>query len=112
MKPDDYRGRPEGMDGRPFKEWSAQGYTTIQPLPFLHGRPWGDVALGYVHALRPTRLRVVQDVAQLDAQTWRVTVWLMPDGVTIKRIVQEVAVGLPDGISSGHDLELAAKAAA
>jgi hypothetical protein len=108
LTPNDYRGKPlNGRQGQPFVEWDCQGYTVIKPLPFLHGRKWDDIALAYVHALRPSHLRVVQGGAQCDAQTWRVTVWLKDDGETIASIDQEVAVGLPSGIEHGHALECA-----
>lgn len=105
---DHYRGKHNGRDGYPLVGFNARGYTTIQPLPFLHGKPWDDIALGYIHALRPSRVRVSTGSVQLDAQSWRVTVWLQADGETISRITQEVEVGLPDGIEDGHALEIAA----
>ena len=105
---DHYRGKHNGRDGFPLVAFDALGYTTIEPLTFLHGRPWDDIALGYIHALRPSRIRVATDSVQLDAQAWRVTVWLKADGKTIKKISQEVTVGLPEGIENGHELEIAA----
>lgn len=78
-------------------------------LPELTGKPWDDLALAYVHSLRPTQLRVVQESAQLDAETWRVTVWLEEDGVTINKISQEVEVGSPDGCTTGFSVMEALK---
>jgi hypothetical protein len=108
LTPDNYRGKPlNSCQGQPFAPWDSRGYTVIEVLPKLKGKPWDEVALGYVHALRPSQLRVVQDGIQLDAQTWRVTVWLNKDGLTISRIEQEVEVGLPEGIDHGHALDCA-----
>lgn len=100
----DYQGNPNGRQGRPFEPYNVRGYTVLEVLPMLKGRPWDDFALGVVHSLRPSHLRVVQGGIQLDAQTWRVTVWLNKDGQTIKRIDQEVEVGLPDGYENGGDI--------
>ncbi|MES2367179.1 MAG: hypothetical protein V4563_14980 [Pseudomonadota bacterium] len=100
----DYMGNPNGRQGRAFQPLNRRGYTVIDVLQFLNGKPWDAVALAYVHALRPSHLRVVTTGIQLDAQTWRVTVWLNPDGKTIKHIEQEVEVGLPEGIEHGENL--------
>lgn len=113
LTPDDYRGKPlNSRQGRPFVPYDANGYTSINVLPFLNGRPWDEIALAYVHALRPSQLRVVQEGIQLDAEAWRVTVWLNPDARTIKSIEQEVQVGLPDGIDHGHALDIALNSSA
>jgi len=102
---DDYRGQPiDSRQGQSFKPFDARGYTVIECLQCLKGKPWNDYALGLVHGLRPSTLRVIQDSIQLSAIDWRVTVWLKPDGKTIKRIEQEVEVGLPDGCHHGHHL--------
>lgn len=109
MKPDDYRN--DGFGGKwgvRYVEPEAQSYTVIDVLPFLRGRPWDEIALAYVHALRPSTIRVNNtDCWKLDARNWRVSVLLAADDRTIRRITQEVAVGLPDGISCGHDLQCA-----
>lgn len=106
MKAKDYTGRTGSRQGAPFKPFDRLGYTTIQPLMFLHGRPWDEIALGYCHALRPTHIRVVRGGVQLDAQHWRVTVYVRPgnknpEANIIERIEQEVEVGLPEGIEGG-----------
>jgi len=105
LKSKDYLGQPVDVrQGRLFEEWSVQGHCSIEPLPFLHGRKWDDTALAFVHGVRPSHLRVVCGSAQCDAQPWRVTVWLEDDGETIFKISQEISVGLPEGIRSGHEL--------
>lgn len=108
MKPDDYRNdRFGGGWGVAYVEPDSFGYTVIEVLPKLTGLPWNEIALAYVHALRPRRIRVIAPggCCKLDAQNWRVTVYLEADNRTIKKITQEVAVGLPDGIDHGHALD-------
>lgn len=102
---DDYRGTPENRrQGRKFQPLDRRSYLVVECLSELKGKPWDDNALGLVQGLRPSQLRVVNDRIQLDAQSWRVTVWLRLDGKTIKRIEQEVQVGLPEGVDHGHHL--------
>lgn len=108
LNPNDYIGKPvNARQGQPFVPFDDRGYTVIEVLPQLNGKPWDEVALGYVHALRPSQLRVVQDSAQLDSENWRVTVWLESDGLTIHCIEQEVEVGLPQGCPHGAGLDAA-----
>lgn len=109
MTPDEYRQDGyEGKWGRKYVLPDAEGYTTINVLQFLYGRPWDEIALAYVHALRPSKIRVNNaDCWKLDATNWRVSILLEADDRTIKRIWQEVAVGLPDGLNHGHDLDCA-----
>lgn len=102
---DKYRGKADFRQGSDYVPFTRRSSTTIQPLQFLHGKPWDDVALGYVHGLRPSRVRVVDGGIQLDAQEWRVTVWLKEDSKTIESIDQEVQVGLPEGVRHGADLD-------
>lgn len=107
MKPSDYLGKPvNAVQGRTFIPWDSIGFTVLRVLPNLTGRPWDDIALAYVHSLRPSSLRVIRSTegTQLDARDWRVTVYLSADS-TIKSIDQEVRVGLPDGVSHGAALE-------
>lgn len=80
------------------------GYTSIKVLEFLNGRMWDNCALAYVHALRPSYIRVVPGAETLDAKEWRVTVRINTDG-TIRNIEQEVEVWLPDGIQDGDELD-------
>jgi len=103
---DDYRGQPVNIcQGQRFQPFNCYGFTVVESLPFLKGRPWDDIALGYVHALRPTSVRVIayREGAQLDSRTWRVTVHLDEKG-NIRSIEQEVQVGLPDGHRSCREL--------
>jgi len=112
LTPDDYRGTPiNSRQGRPFEKWNSTGFITIQPLPQLHGKPWNELALGLVHALRPTQLRVIgaNEGCQLDGQQWRVTVHLKEDDITIDTIDQEVTIGLPKGVAHGEAFRAAMK---
>jgi hypothetical protein len=79
------------------------GFTSIKMLEFLNGRPWDDIALAYVHALRPDSIRVVRGEEKMNAHTWRVTVYVDADD-KITGIRQEVEVWLPDGVENGFDL--------
>jgi hypothetical protein len=94
----DYSGI--GDDFEPFEEIS---YASISILPFLIGKPWDDFALGWVHSVQPSRIRVTQSGVKLDAWCWRVTVYLGSDGM-IYDIEQEVEVGLPNGYRDGHHM--------
>lgn len=97
-----YAGKVNGMDGDCFHSFRRSGVAVIYPLEFLHGAPWDDLALAWVSALRPSRVRVISDAEQCDSQVWRVTVYVS-DG-TITSIMQEVSVGLPISVEHGHDL--------
>lgn len=92
----DYEGKPHGCrQGQTYQQPSRIGYYTLIVLPQLNGKCWNEYALALVHSLRPSHIRVVTDSAQLDAQTWRITVWVDHNNI-IKQIEQEVEVGLPD----------------
>jgi len=80
------------------------GFTSIEVLPFLVGRPWDTIALAYVHALRPSTIRVSNGMLKANARPWRVTV--LTEGNVITEITQEVEVGLPDGVANGWDLDM------
>ena len=82
-----------------------RGYKSIRLLEFLEGKPWDDVALAFVHSLRPSSIRVTSTGIKLDARTWRVTVYVDDD--FIEKISQEVEVGLPKRIQHGEHLGIA-----
>jgi hypothetical protein len=86
-----------------FKYFTKYGYTSIDCLEFLKGQPYDELAMGYVQSLRPSMVRICKDRATLDMRQWRVTIWL-DEKSNIKRIEQEVHVGLPDGIANAHEL--------
>lgn len=96
----------KGEQGDPYAS-AGIGWTDVTVLQFLWGRPWDEVALAYVHSLRPSLLRVIVagGLETCDARPWRVTVYLNGDN-TIKKIVQEaeVAIGFVPGCRNGYEL--------
>jgi len=84
------------------------GFTSLSVLEFLKGREWDEVALSYVHALRPTFVRVTTGMMTCDWRAWRVTVNL-DEKNTIESIEQEVEVALPEGVANGQELFKALK---
>lgn len=101
MKPNDYLS----TSGNRYVGPDRRGYTSIPVLPQLWGEPWNEIALAYVHALRPSLVRVVHAEETTDAVCWRVTVYLK--GERIESIEQEVEVGLPEDCQHGSALEIA-----
>ena len=83
------------------------GSLCLEVLPFLKGKKWDEVALGYVHSLRPSCIRVTDGFYTDDAVNWRVTVHLSAG--RIRSIEQEVEVGLPEGVVHGDALRCALK---
>lgn len=83
----------------------ALGYTSIAVLPFLNGRKWDERALGFVYALRPSKIRVTYGEEKLNSVSWRVTVRVDRDDV-IRSVTQEVQVGLAPGWRYGEDARL------
>ena len=53
-----------------------------------------NAALNLLYALRPSAIQVTQGEVLTTAVTWRVTVFLCEDKRTIRKIEQEVEVGL------------------
>ena len=94
-----------------YIEPKSIGWSSIPVLEFLNGLPWDDLALGFLHAVNPSCIRVTDGCTKCDAITGRVTVYLKEDSKTIKKITQEVRVGLPDGINNGHELNIALRKA-
>jgi len=102
---------PEQYRTKHFKEYVKPGrigFSDVPVLEFLKGRKWDKIALGYVHSLRPSGIRVTTDYITADAYSWRVTVIVDSDDI-IKSISQEADVGLPDGVNHAHGLNMALK---
>ena len=92
----------------PYEEPTCRGYMEVPVLEFLKGKKWDEVALAYVHALRPTAIRVTSGIETLDCRIWRVNVHVNNyEDLIIEEIEQEVEVGLPDGIQHGEALRMA-----
>lgn len=81
------------------------GWTVVDVLPEIIGRPWCEVTKAYLRALRPSEVRVIEHngVMKTDAVTWRVTVQLTALG-RVAAVHQEVEVDLPSGIAHGYAL--------
>jgi len=79
-----------GIDYEPPK---STGVAVIDVLEFLWGGPWSESALDFIHALRPSMVRVTPGEVTSDGVMWRVTVYVN-DGGYIKQIEQEVEIGL------------------
>ena len=95
----------QGIDYTPESERSS--YQCLKVLKFLYGRKWDEVAMAYVHSLRPSYIRVVGGEVQeqtCDGCTWRVTVYITPEYI-IRYIEQEVEVWLPEGVAHGQALK-------
>ena len=102
--PDDYRG----YVGVAYENGGPCGFVSAEMLHFLKGRPWDEIALAYVHGLRPSFIRVTRGEWAMDARTWRVSV-LVDEHNIIQRITQEIQVRLPDGVEHGHHLRALVK---
>lgn len=81
----------------------CRGYLSVEVLPYLKGRKWDEVALAYVHSVRPSSIRVTTGACTADSYRWRVTV-IVDEKDVIKEITQEVEVWLPEGITHGQAL--------
>jgi len=87
-----------------YERPASIGWTCVETLPFLIGRKWNQLALNYVHSLRPSSIRVTTGVVKLDAQSWRVTVYV-DDNDIIEKIEQEVEVGSV-GYNNAYEMRL------
>ena len=82
------------------------GFASSPVLEFLWGQVLDRVTFNWVEALRPVYVRIIEygQGQTCDAMPWRVTINLNEDGKTIRRISQEVNVGLSGDVQHGHDL--------
>ena len=80
---------------RDYDAPDRRAFMSVNALPDLVGAPWNDHALGIVHSLRPSSIRVTYGEETCDARLWRVTVHVDRNDI-ITRITQEVAV-VPHG---------------
>lgn len=94
---DFYRSKPEeDASGVMYRRPDCTGYTVLAKLPELIGQPFDNLAMAYIHSLRPSRIRVSSGIVTADCMLWRVTVFLNPDN-TIRSIVQEVECAYGSG---------------
>jgi hypothetical protein len=86
-----------------YKQPPAIGYGVIPVLNFLSGQPFDELALGYIHALQPSFIRVSTGEIKCDCRDRRVTIYV--DGLNIiKGIEIEANVGLYGKYENAHDL--------
>lgn len=97
----EYRS-PNNQD---FKPYDCTGFLVLDVLPILIGKKWNDYALGIIHAVRPSYIRVasISEPVKCDYRPWRITVHVNDDDI-ITSVKQECTVGLPDGIEHGSHL--------
>jgi hypothetical protein len=67
------------------------GWTTMPVLEFLKGMPLNNLALAYMHALRPSKIRVSTGCVTCDATQDRITV-IVDDNDIIQSIDMSVSV--------------------
>lgn len=87
----------------------SEGSLSVPVLEFLRGRKLDEVVTSYLHALRPSMVRITEGTVKLDARRWRVTIFVkkIKRSFFVTRIEQEVPVLLPNGVSHGDALRLA-----
>jgi len=86
-----------------WKDFPRRGFISIDVLPELNGRQFDDYAIGLIHALRPSCIRVSSNgCIKTDSMVWRVTVYTTPNKI-IEKVEQEVVVGLPEGCENGYE---------
>ena len=86
-------------------ETHRYGFLSIRVLECLTGKPWDEIALAFVSALRPSYIRVIRfnSGETMDAMLDRVTVYLGEDEL-ITKLRQEVRVWLPENVAHGSAL--------
>lgn len=87
-----------------MKKFDYRGSTVVEILEFLKGKPFDDKILAYIYGFRPSSVRISYGSIKLDAHTNRVTIWL-DEKDTVRKIYQEIDVGLPDEIENGYALD-------
>lgn len=87
------------------------GFLSLPILQFLVGHPWDQLALNFVHAVRPCAIRVIGTggCKKTDARQGRVTVLVLGAEDRIVSISQECSVGLEPDYEHGHHLWLEAR---
>jgi hypothetical protein len=92
--------------GVEYQKPTNRAWTSIKVLQFLYGRQCNDLILSYIHALRPSAIRVVNqnECITCDAITWRVTVFVDSKN-KVKSIEQEVEVASCEPFENGYQLD-------
>ena len=86
-----------------FQPHSATGSTTINVLGFLKGLPLDNLAMSYLHALRPSRVEVIRGEEKCVTQPWQVRVYL-DENDRITNIKQQVDVAFASGYTIDNEL--------
>lgn len=95
-------------------DYTRVGITSIEVLEVLRNQPWNELAQSYLVALRPSSVRFINTSEDrydgaitetpCSSTLYRVTVYLNNDGF-IKRVFQEVEVGLPAVVENEQVLD-------
>jgi hypothetical protein len=104
MKDNDDALKYLDSQGKYFNENSTTGYTTIEVLPELKGLELTNLTIAYLHALRPSKIRITYGETTCDVCTWRVTVYIDKSNI-IEKIEQEVKIGYGCGSDISQCLE-------
>lgn len=92
-----------GASGKTVTDKSICGsFGVIEIAQELYGQPWNNLALNYILAFDPIRIRVTSGFVHADACTGRITVVLEQDDRTISHIYKEVMFGSIGGVNSGQ----------
>lgn len=102
--------------GVEFEKFDCTSTATAPILHFLIGKPWDSFALGWLHAVNPTYIRVTNGEIKTDTRIGRVTI-VVDNYNIIQTINQEVEVGIPipklvnNGyiVNNGHDMKIMAE---
>lgn len=103
MRGTDLVDKYRGNNRVPWEEDPEHGYTVMPILPQFTGKKLDNSLIAYLHAFRPSSVRISDGGVHCDSRPWRVTVFTKKvDGVEIiASISQEVCIGF----SSGYNVE-------
>ena len=116
---EDVKRYAEAHNGASYQQPHSRGYTVrSNVLPELHGMPLDNLALAFIHSLRPSSIRVSKDgCVCCDAQAWRVTVFLKtgyvpapagsdaPASAQFKPLIDRIDQEVEVGYGCGADVE-------
>lgn len=86
-----------------FNPAVAMGTTHINVLGFLKGLPLDNLAMSYLHALRPSRVEVIRGEEKCVGWPWLVRVYL-DENDRIDHIKQQVDVAFASGYTIDNEL--------
>ena len=105
---EDILGRYRTSQGTSFVESKRTGFACVPVLQFLWGQELTLITFGWIHSLRPSYVRIIDNghSETCDAMPGRVTINLADDNKHIAKIDQEVSVSLYGDVEHGHDLRV------